>query len=215
MFAESPVTIREVAVANMTGNATLHTPRYASAEEGIDRFVDEWSSLTQTYNSTRRQFPERFTEVRHMKVKAVTLDSENIPNVGFIKIDVEGAEHEVLKGSRRTIKKFRPNLLVEIEERHRPGATGDIPAYLNSLGYEGYFLIENALYDIEYFSADSLQRGKVFPGSRDRRYPHYIYNFIFIPAEKQAAKQKLFAYFNVPSQIAPKKQMLVPDTIPA
>lgn len=42
-----------------------------------------------------------------------TLDSLNLPNVTFIKIDVEGMEPEVLEGSIETIKRTRPIVFVE------------------------------------------------------------------------------------------------------
>jgi FkbM family methyltransferase len=42
-----------------------------------------------------------------------TLDSFNIQDVGFIKIDVEGYEYEVIQGAEQTIKTFRPVIIVE------------------------------------------------------------------------------------------------------
>ena len=36
--------------------------------------------------------------------------------IDWVKIDVEGAELEVVKGLRRTIKKFRPQIIIEAEE---------------------------------------------------------------------------------------------------
>lgn len=44
----------------------------------------------------------------------VTIDSLQLPRVDFIKIDVEGHELEVLWGSRETLKKYHPTLLVEV-----------------------------------------------------------------------------------------------------
>ncbi len=43
-----------------------------------------------------------------------TLDSFEIDNVGFIKIDVEGFEDCVLRGGLETIKKWHPYMLIEI-----------------------------------------------------------------------------------------------------
>ena len=37
-----------------------------------------------------------------------------IKRVDTVKIDVEGAEVEVLEGMRRSIEKFKPNLLIEV-----------------------------------------------------------------------------------------------------
>ena len=46
------------------------------------------------------------------------LDNIQIKNIGFIKIDVEGHELEVIKGAKETINKYNLILLVEIEKRH-------------------------------------------------------------------------------------------------
>ena len=48
------------------------------------------------------------------RVEAVTLDHFNFENVGFIKIDVEGHEINVLKGALKTIQTSKPVLQIEI-----------------------------------------------------------------------------------------------------
>lgn len=51
---------------------------------------------------------------KKIKIKVKTLDSFNLTNVGFIKIDVEGFEKEVILGSMETlIKNNYPNILFE------------------------------------------------------------------------------------------------------
>jgi len=47
-----------------------------------------------------------------------TLDSFELDNVGFIKIDVEGAQFLVLKGAEETIKRNKPVMLIEILGGH-------------------------------------------------------------------------------------------------
>lgn len=46
--------------------------------------------------------------------KMITLDSLNLDNVSFIKIDVENFEYEVLKGAEQTIRKSHPVMIIEI-----------------------------------------------------------------------------------------------------
>lgn len=53
-------------------------------------------------------------------VEMVTLDDVAPLDVGFIKIDVEGYEHEVLNGARRVIEELRPNLFVEMHPSQIP-----------------------------------------------------------------------------------------------
>lgn len=54
-------------------------------------------------------------------VQAVRLDDfvdrRGIENISLIKIDVEGFEMEVLKGASETLRRFRPTLFVEIDDK--------------------------------------------------------------------------------------------------
>ena len=47
-------------------------------------------------------------------VEVVTLDSLGFTGVGFIKVDVEGAELQVLEGARMLLARDRPILLIEL-----------------------------------------------------------------------------------------------------
>lgn len=51
--------------------------------------------------------------------------------VDFIKIDVEGAELEVLQGSARILEKWRPRIVMELAESQRK----DVVAYLERFNY--------------------------------------------------------------------------------
>ena len=75
-------------------------------------------------------------------IEVQTLDglfaSAGLTQLDFIKIDVEGGEMHVLEGGKQVIEKFRPALLVEIEDRHTArydiGAE-DVTGWLTSRGY--------------------------------------------------------------------------------
>jgi len=75
------------------------------------------------------------------RVKTERLDNIIIDNnIGFIKIDVEGHEKNVLEGAKALIAKNKPNLLVEIEERHSNEKVENTINYINALGYKSYYL---------------------------------------------------------------------------
>jgi FkbM family methyltransferase len=55
------------------------------------------------------------------------------PNVAFVKIDVEGAEVEVLTGAERLLERCRPALIVEVR---RDDTEPEVLRRLSGLGYE-------------------------------------------------------------------------------
>jgi len=52
-------------------------------------------------------------------------------NITFIKMDIEGAELNALKGAANIIARLRPKLAISVY--HRPNHMIDIPLYLKSL----------------------------------------------------------------------------------
>jgi FkbM family methyltransferase len=96
------ISICHQALSSDLGNATLYIPIRNSVP------LVGWASLS----------PGNCPGVdEHIQkpIKIVTLDSLNVQDVKFMKIDVEGHEVEVLKGSYNTILKFRPTVLVEVK----------------------------------------------------------------------------------------------------
>ena len=80
------------------------------------------------------------------KVKARALDNVlselNIKKVDFIKIDVEGAEYDVIKGLEKTLTNQNPKLFIEILKK-------DQEKVLNYLKQKGYH--EHVLYQLVTF----------------------------------------------------------------
>jgi FkbM family methyltransferase len=102
------------------------------------------------------------------------LDDFALPSVGFIKIDVEGHEEDVLLGAKALIARDRPSLMIEVEERHNSGSVERVRLFFQSRAYCGFFFDGSALRSIEMFDPDLHQ----CPG----RSP-YINNFFFCPTE--------------------------------
>lgn len=74
-------------------------------------------------------------------VDSITLDRflRDEGQVGFIKIDVEGTEKNVLDGARQIIQRDRPNLLVEIYEPFCNCPVSAIFAWLMAENYMCYY----------------------------------------------------------------------------
>jgi FkbM family methyltransferase len=71
-------------------------------------------------------------QTRTFEVPLRTLDSFNISDVDFIKMDVEGHEMKTLRGAAETIDKWRPICLVELVGDHQ----SEVLEFFRALGYE-------------------------------------------------------------------------------
>ena len=71
------------------------------------------------------------------EIEAKPLDSFNIENVGFLKLDVEGYEPKVLMGAKETIEKYHPIIMIEYKPRilKRYGEKSTVLEILDSFGY--------------------------------------------------------------------------------
>jgi len=102
-------------------------------------------------------------EFESFDIKSKQLDSFNFTNkISFIKIDVEGHEAEVIKGSERTIKNNKPILLVEIEEQYTKKKVEDTLKYINSLGYNSFYFKDNRLNETSTLSNLNLFNNFIF-----------------------------------------------------
>jgi FkbM family methyltransferase len=115
------------------------------------------------------------------QVPVLALDSLDLPGLGFLKIDVEGHEPEVLDGARETIRRHRPTIMVEHEVSHAGAAFGDVFQRLAELGYEGVFLLRGRLLPLAAFDAARHQG----PGTR-KADGSYVSNFFFLPRDQGA-----------------------------
>ena len=74
-----------------------------------------------------------------LEICAINLDSfiekEGILPPDFIKIDVEGAELDVLKGAKETIVHFRPKIHLSTHDVHVPGIDNECRKWMKEVGY--------------------------------------------------------------------------------
>lgn len=158
-------------------NVKIHNLAVSDVEDTLTLRVPEDSPGNATIAEENKL--ENFENVSEYSVRTITLDNVDPRNVGFIKIDIEGHEYSALKGMQRILKMQRPNLLVEIEERHNKGALYRVLSFMKNLDYGAFYLVEGNLCDADNFAVSSLQIPK------NRNTNKYINNFIFIPAERK------------------------------
>lgn len=73
----------------------------------------------------------KVVEMSSQKIEVVDLDSVVNERVSFVKMDLEGAEMEALRGAQETIKKYRPRLAISIY--HKEDDMYEIPMYIKEL----------------------------------------------------------------------------------
>lgn len=121
----------------------------------------------------KRSYPDKNEETEILKVETDTLDNSlglNHP-VDMIKLDVEGAEMQVLKGSKKIIQKYKPLVLFEFGK----GAA----AYYGTDSHQLFSFFEELGYGIYTFKAildnkESLSREKFEEIYKEEK----IFNFV-------------------------------------
>ena len=132
------IDLRTDAVSDQVGTTVLRIP-HSDAGTGLGRATIE----------TSNRLAGAFDRVDEVTVRTVRLDDVIDRPVGFIKVDVEGHELAVLRGATRILRADRPNLLLELEDRHVPGAVADTFEFLRGFGYRGSYLKDGALVPAE------------------------------------------------------------------
>ena len=127
-------------------------------------------------------------EVTELQIHVVPLDDFAFEDVAMIKIDVEGHERQVLTGAEKTIARWRPTLIVEIEQRHlQPAPIAEVFAYITSLGYAGWFFRGDVLERLEMFSYERDQEPYLDDVASGVAPDAYANNFIFEPLDGRRA----------------------------
>ncbi len=165
------ITVSSVALSNTTGVASLFVP--SDPTTGND--LTGLASLRGGGNAAGRT----------IEVSLAPLDCLELPQIGFIKIDVEGHEIEVLQGARQLIVRDRPNILIEAEERHRTDAIASVVAWFDSMGMVGFYLVGRKNWaPIAQFDRETHQNPNTAGNTAATMNREYLNNFLFVAAER-------------------------------
>jgi FkbM family methyltransferase len=176
--------LREIVAMQRWSNVTIEASGVSSRVGEMELFVPAPGGVPSpgaTLSPVDRDVPHH-----SVRVPVVTLDEyfgrAGAPRIAFIKCDCEGHEIEVFRGAEQLLRRDRPVLLFECEQRHLPGST---PAaafdYLKGLGYRGLFFGPDGLAPIEQFRPEIHQR--VRPG-RFWDEKDYYNNFAFVRTDE-------------------------------
>jgi FkbM family methyltransferase len=125
-------------------------------------------------------------------VPLVTVDGLGLRDVTFIKIDVDGHEVPVLLGAAETIRRDRPRLLVEVEQRIQP--VSDVIGLLESWGYRGWVRPGRHWVPVDTFplAAHQARTGYVSERGLLARalwpFPRYLNTVLFLPGNQVPAR---------------------------
>jgi FkbM family methyltransferase len=166
------VDLRPQALGDTDGHITLSLP----VLDGVPQ--EQWASTAKDFSS----FEGRRVGVERLRVPMTTIDSLALTDLTHVKLDAEGAEYEVLRGARDTLLRCRPVLTIEVEERHRLGSTWAVPAYLDALGYDTFFELNESWFPIGALDRATMQRASGDPSVFEASDP-YVFVFYALPRE--------------------------------
>ena len=121
--------LNKTALGNKNGTGTLFIPK----------------KLGTAFASLRDHKNQYGDEAINVSVNIEKLDDYVIANkiqkIDFIKIDVEGAEYPILKGAEVSLRRYKPMVLLEIQENHTQCfdyTPDELICYIKDLGYNVY-----------------------------------------------------------------------------
>lgn len=167
------ITVHTLALSDATGTTSLQLPVFHG--HAIDALATVGRVTTAPSVS--------------VDVDVRTLDdlmADERGRISFVKCDVEGHEHHVLRGGLRVIREHRPVIVVEIEQRHREDPIWRTFAMLTDLGYSAYCLGEDGVRDLETFDVQRDQLSYISDGFVPYGMPAgYVNDFLFVPSERE------------------------------
>jgi FkbM family methyltransferase len=89
-----------------------------------------------------------YSEQATLETRMLSIDAMNLPRVDFIKVDIEGMEVEALEGAMATVRRHKPQLLIERLKSDEKGLVSTLEA-------EGYRIFPMGLNLLAIHDSDS------------------------------------------------------------
>lgn len=136
------ITLENLAVSSSSGKSNLKIP-YRNKNISYENLEEKYELGLATIHNKNDLENKNYYEIEISRIK---LDEYQFKHpIGFIKIDVEGHELEIIKGAEKLINLYRPNLLLEIEQRHTGLAPIKIINQIKEKGYCCYIVKDKSL----------------------------------------------------------------------
>jgi FkbM family methyltransferase len=163
----SNVKLFNVALSDYTGTINLHKSNLADTDS-----PGSFSLLTEV---------DVAAESSGVAVDIMTLDQFDIDRCHLMKVDVEGMELNVLKGSAKTLRRFRPLVFAECLSLNNGW---QIVLFMRDNGFEAF------LHNERSFNPDNFKKNAInfFGDARET-------NIVFVPTNRLSAFRERCKYF--------------------
>lgn len=145
-FEPSPKTYQLLAENIKSNNLTQRVTLFNLALSETAGFADFYETSDDAFNSLKDTGRREVKEITKVKVSRLDDMSEimSLPTISLIKIDVEGFENEVLNGATGVLKKYMPDLFVEIYKGENSNLNPEQTINnLITLGYKAFVVDAN------------------------------------------------------------------------
>ncbi|MCC9606312.1 FkbM family methyltransferase [Blastopirellula sp. JC732] len=120
------IVVQHLAISDFCGEADFFVDHERLSNSGLH----DVSAVSTSFKPS--------TQFRSTKTPVKSIDSLGIEDVGFIKVDVEGSELDVLRGAEATLARYSPDLLLEIYEPFSKYPVADVFRFGFERGYNCY-----------------------------------------------------------------------------
>jgi FkbM family methyltransferase len=163
------VKVRNLALSDTDGEVVLQVPI-----DSLGRQRHELASIAQAFEGPHRDFA----------VRKITLDSENFDNIGFLKVDVEQHERQVLRGALQTIRRCRPVIMTECTPLKYEADLQTVFGFILQANYVGWCSFAGGWLPFDRL----VPERHLNPGRFGRRDGFIGNNILFFPAEHGLAR---------------------------
>jgi FkbM family methyltransferase len=134
--SDAKVAVKPIGLSDTAGQFDLYVPYYGNFPYPGLASLSEHEARSWLSSETLYFFRPENVHIKKIQCRIGTLDEQQLAPY-FIKIDVQGAEFEMLQGGATTLRHHHPILLIE-----SPGRDPRIAAFLASLGYQEFEFVD-------------------------------------------------------------------------
>lgn len=163
------VTVHPVGLSDQAGTMALHVPVFDGHQVDALATLGEMTAV-----------PSISLDVRIRTLDGLLAAESG--RISFLKCDVEGHEHHVLQGGTEILRRHRPVVVVEIEQRHRADPIETTFTLMRDLGYCCFCVTPHGLRHLATFDVRRDQTAHVTDDFVPYGMPaEYINDFLFLP----------------------------------